>query len=169
MPTVRMFLVRHASAGQRKDWPGDDGDRPLDAVGRAQAAAVAQRLAHLAPHAVLTSPALRCVQTVAPLAEALGTTSQVVNWLAVDALEAAVPSLLDLVGEMGTAPAVLCTHGEVLTAVLPTIVPPPLRHWLDSEPSVPPPPGAKAGIWWLDWQRGAVQRFGYWPPPVPGS
>ncbi len=43
IPDSVVLLVRHAKAGKRGDWPGDDDDRPLDAAGRAQA----QRLVDL--------------------------------------------------------------------------------------------------------------------------
>ena len=41
--TVPIILLRHASAGAKDSWAGDDLDRPLDAEG----AAVAERLAGL--------------------------------------------------------------------------------------------------------------------------
>ncbi len=70
--TPTLLLVRHASAGERGDVAGPDDERPLDARGRAQAARLAQLLTAFGPTEVLAAPPLRCVQTVTPLAEALG-------------------------------------------------------------------------------------------------
>ncbi len=66
-----MLLVRHARAGDRAAWTGDDGLRPLDAKGRRRAEELVPLLAGRAVEEIHTSPALRCVQTVAPLAAAL--------------------------------------------------------------------------------------------------
>ena len=49
--TVPLILVRHASAGRKADWPGDDESRPLDAQGAADAQALARLLACFAPTA----------------------------------------------------------------------------------------------------------------------
>jgi broad specificity phosphatase PhoE len=62
-----LYLVRHGRAAAGWD---KDPDPPLDATGRNQAAAVGERLAAIAPCAVVTSPLLRCRQTSEPLAAA---------------------------------------------------------------------------------------------------
>ena len=66
------YLVRHASAGHRDDRDPHDDDRPLDDSGRVQAEKLAAWLRHLPITRILTSPFPRCVQTVEPLAAALG-------------------------------------------------------------------------------------------------
>ena len=68
-----MLLVRHARAGQRESYVGDDDQRPLDAKGRRQAAALVGELSVFAPLTVHSAPLERCRGTVAPLAEKLGT------------------------------------------------------------------------------------------------
>ena len=71
--TVPLILVRHASAGQKGSLPGDDLLRPLDAEGAADAVLLADLLACFAPTArVISSAALRCIQTVRPYAAAFG-------------------------------------------------------------------------------------------------
>ena len=65
-----LLLVRHASAGDRATWRGDDRKRPLDDGGRHDAADLVERLAPFRIDAILTSPYLRCVETVEPLARA---------------------------------------------------------------------------------------------------
>ncbi|GAB3801082.1 NUDIX hydrolase [Micromonospora zhanjiangensis] len=64
-------LVRHASAHRRGAWTGPDTARPLDAAGWAQARAVAPLLAVVRPQRLVSASALRCVQTLDPLAELL--------------------------------------------------------------------------------------------------
>jgi broad specificity phosphatase PhoE len=69
----RLYLVRHgrAAAGWEEDDPG------LDDVGRAQADAVAERLAPLGPLAVVTSPLRRTHETAMPLAARWRTVARV--------------------------------------------------------------------------------------------
>jgi 8-oxo-(d)GTP phosphatase len=69
MPLV---IVRHGSAGDRAKWDGDDRDRPLDDRGRGQAQELVLRLAPFPIHAIYSSPARRCLETVEPLAGAHG-------------------------------------------------------------------------------------------------
>ena len=67
-----LFLVRHAKAANRERWTGGDRDRPLTGRGRAQAERLARALAPEQPGLLAASPWLRCVETAAPLAAALG-------------------------------------------------------------------------------------------------
>lgn len=60
----RLYLVRHGRAAAGWDV---DPDPPLDAVGRTQADAMADRLAPLGPLGLWSSPLLRCRQTAAVL------------------------------------------------------------------------------------------------------
>jgi phosphohistidine phosphatase SixA len=76
-----LLLVRHASAGDRDLWEGDDHERPLDDRGRRQAEALVDQLARFTVERVLTSPALRCVRTVEPLAAARGLELEVLDEL----------------------------------------------------------------------------------------
>src|SRR5438128_10943561 len=62
------YVVRHAKAGDRSDWSGDDRARPLTKSGQRQAEALAGMLAGEAIDRILSSGYLRCVHTVEPLA-----------------------------------------------------------------------------------------------------
>lgn len=70
--TTTMLLVRHGRAGDRASWAGDDRLRPLDATGTAQAERLADVLALFRPERVLAADRTRCIETVEPLARALG-------------------------------------------------------------------------------------------------
>jgi phosphohistidine phosphatase SixA len=70
---MTLFLVRHASAGSRGSLgPDADLDRPLDALGLEQATIVATLLSGRSVKKIYSSRAVRCVQTVEPLAALLG-------------------------------------------------------------------------------------------------
>jgi 8-oxo-(d)GTP phosphatase len=67
-----VLVIRHASPVDQDEWVGDDRLRPLDAPGFAQAARLVELLEGYEISRVVSSPALRCVQTVEPLARARG-------------------------------------------------------------------------------------------------
>jgi 8-oxo-(d)GTP phosphatase len=152
--TVPLILLRHASAGQKENWPADDESRPLDAKGEVGALALAGLLLCFAPSArVLSSPALRCTESVRPYAEAFGATVDAEAALALsrrsgdsssrtnrgDALTHLVRDLVAVGG-----PAVLCLHRENLPKALAAAcaalgAPEPLKP--------PDPPLPKGGFW----------------------
>jgi phosphohistidine phosphatase SixA len=67
---VRVYLVRHANAGKRMKWQGDDRLRPLDERGARQAELLVEQLGDASFALIVSSPYLRCVQSVVPLAKA---------------------------------------------------------------------------------------------------
>ena len=104
-------LVRHASAGDRDDWAGDDRLRPLDARGRRQATELVELLAGLGLRRVVSSPYVRCVETVELLAGVLGVSVEHDDRLA----EGMGRAALELLREEGV---VCCTHGDVVGDIL---------------------------------------------------
>jgi 8-oxo-(d)GTP phosphatase len=113
---VLVLLVRHADAGDREAWLGDDSKRPLDETGRRQAEALVGLLAGRDVARILSSPSLRCTQTVEPLAVARRLPIEHRQELAEGALKEDVLALLRDVGKEDSV--VLCTHGDVVEAVL---------------------------------------------------
>jgi phosphohistidine phosphatase SixA len=111
---VKALLVRHARAGKRGEWDGDDRLRPVDEKGRRDADRLASRLAELGADRLLSSPYLRCVQTLEPTAVLLGIEIETRAELAEGASAAAVLGLLD---ELDSTPA-LSTHRDVIEALL---------------------------------------------------
>ena len=53
-------------------WTGDDLDRPLSKAGWKQAHALGKRLAKKGVGELVSSPYVRCMQTLEPLARAIG-------------------------------------------------------------------------------------------------
>jgi phosphohistidine phosphatase SixA len=112
---MAIILARHGSAGKRGAWSGDDRLRPLDARGRTQAKGIASALADRNVDRILSSPYVRCVQTVEPLAAALGLEVEERLELAEGAGPSAPSALLE---ELADHVAVLCTHGDVVEDLL---------------------------------------------------
>jgi phosphohistidine phosphatase SixA len=114
MSRVPVILIRHAHAGQRRDWCGDDRLRPLSTRGHRQADRLPEALRECLPERVLSSPYTRCVQTVTPLAAGLGLRTETSEHLA----EGAGPQALALVRSLAADKVAVCTHGDVIIDVL---------------------------------------------------
>jgi 8-oxo-dGTP diphosphatase len=112
---VTLLLVRHADAGDRAAWTGDDLARPLSATGRAQADALAEMLADRELGMILSSPAKRCIDTVAPLAAGRGLSVEEEVALTESTPFEQVDALLTRVA---TEDALLCSHADVIGAAL---------------------------------------------------
>ncbi len=110
-----LYLHRHASAGERARWRGDDELRPLDERGRAQAHALPGRLEVATIERVVTSPYVRCIQSVEPLAAARRLQVEERQALAEGASSGAARAL---VRELDGQGVVLCSHGDVLELLL---------------------------------------------------
>jgi 8-oxo-dGTP diphosphatase len=111
---MRLFVVRHVKAGDRSRWEGPDDERPASKPGRAQAAALADRLEHEGVTALISSPSLRCVQSVEPLADRIGLKVEVDERLAEDSPLAEVLAVISDVPDR----AVLCSHGDVIPELI---------------------------------------------------
>jgi phosphohistidine phosphatase SixA len=108
-----LLVIRHARAGDRSEWDGDDRLRPLDDRGRKQAKALVAALASFSLTRILTSPYDRCVQTVEPLAAVRGLEIELRDELGEERQHAdGVALALSLVGE----PVALCVHGGLTDA-----------------------------------------------------
>jgi 8-oxo-dGTP diphosphatase len=113
---MSVLLVRHAKAADRDGWEGPDDMRPLTGKGQRQAEGLVATLADFDVVRILSSPYLRCTQTVAPLAAARRLPVEPCDDLA----EGAGHAALALVRGLVSAPRdiVLCTHGDVVEEVL---------------------------------------------------
>jgi 8-oxo-dGTP diphosphatase len=118
--TFPIIALRHAKAVPRSEWESSDASRPLTARGRRQAEAIVAPLTAFGVRKIVTSDAVRCVQTVAPLAKALSRTPVRTDLLSQDAWEEGTSDIRSVVGKRVRArkPAVLCAHGPVLPDIL---------------------------------------------------
>lgn len=110
-----MLLVRHAKAGEREKWDAPDHLRPLTKKGWDQARRLTDQLAPYGATRVVSSPYVRCVQTVEPLAGHLGLAVEESDALAEGATAGEIEALLASLAE---ETAVLCTHGDVIPTLL---------------------------------------------------
>lgn len=67
-----LILLRHAKALDRKEWSGDDEDRPLTEDGRRQVQKLIKTMHVYGLTSIHTSDAIRCLDTAKPIADALG-------------------------------------------------------------------------------------------------
>ena len=68
--TRSIVVVRHASAGDKRAWAGDDADRPLDRKGRAQSVTIGALLTAYGVERAGSADVRRCRETLDPLARA---------------------------------------------------------------------------------------------------
>src|SRR4051794_6327806 len=113
---MTLVVVRHARAGKSSEWEGDDRVRPLDKRGRRQAGELPGRLRDLDIRRIVSSPYLRCVQTVEPLAVARGLEVEHAPELGADRQAHEAESLLRELVDAG-ADAVVCVHGGIEDAL----------------------------------------------------
>ena len=115
---MSIFIVRHAKAGSRHDWAGDDTERPLSKGGRRQADALAVRLGAERVTGLWSSPYVRCMQSLEPLGRALDLEVQPEDRIAEGApFELVLSFFVEL-----TDGAVLCSHGDVIPDLLNALV-----------------------------------------------
>lgn len=150
---MTLHLVRHATAGHRSPFDGDDLGRPLSEVGLEQADALVAFFAPLPVRAVWSSLAARCLQTVEPLASDHGVEVVAQRFLTeggrafdfLEALRAEAPMDGDLV---------LCSHGDLIPDVVGRL----LREGM----SVLGPRGCEKGsVWTLETRGRDIVRANY--------
>jgi 8-oxo-dGTP diphosphatase len=111
-PAQVLSVVRHAEAGDRERFVGDDSLRPLSRQGRRQANALAKRLGESSLD-LITSPYLRCVETLSPTSSRLRRAMMLASWLVEgEPADEALYQLIELTGEIGGL--VACTHQDVM-------------------------------------------------------
>lgn len=154
-----VLLVRHAKAGDRSRWDGPDAQRPLSRKGELQADGLVMLLGNEPITSILSSPYVRCTQTVEPLARKLGLTVETHKALAEGA---SVTSGIKLLRAICGTTTVLCSHGDVVPTLLDT---------LTATDGLPLPEDfeyAKGSTWILrDDGNGRYVSAEYLPPPPP--
>ena len=120
LTTWPLVIVRHAKSRSRSSWTEADPLRPLNARGRQRAEALIPVLAAFGVNRIVTSPSVRCLDTVAPYAAATRTRARL-KWALSEEGFAENPDRaghhLTRLLERGHA-AVVCSHGPVLPGLL---------------------------------------------------
>jgi len=114
--TFPIIIARHGKATAASEWRGPDSERPLDPRGIQQAQRIAPSIAAFGPQKIVSSSALRCRETVAPLAKLTKISVKASNGISQDAYEdgtgkPAKQVLKRLEDHVGV---VLCSHGPVI-------------------------------------------------------
>ncbi|WP_279101156.1 NUDIX hydrolase [Gordonia bronchialis] len=147
-----LLLVRHAKAGQRSRYRGDDRLRPLDKVGTAQAEALVGLLRAFGAQVLHAADRVRCRQTLEPLAAALRTDIESEPALSEEAYRAdpsgAHKRIREIAAASGSVHAV-CSQGKVI---------PPLMDWWSDHDGFPLPAARnrKGSVWVLSVHDGTV-------------
>ena len=151
---VMVYLVRHADAGDKLAWRGVDGDRPLTTDGWREAAGLVVRLEDFPIDRVLSSPALRCKQTVCPVAARNRLLVEDCDLLRIGADAAALAAFIH---SRAVDRAVLCTHGELIADLIPVLI---AEGAVVTDPLLWP----KGATWILHRTVGAPLRARFLPP-----
>jgi 8-oxo-dGTP diphosphatase len=154
---MTVYLVRHADAKSRANWSGPDELRPLSRKGESQAAGLADKLRNAPIKRILSSPAMRCIDTVEPLAAKHGVKVETTDAL----LEGADPSAAyDLLRRVAKeeGDTVLCTHGDLIPELLRAASKDGLA--LGDAPRWP-----KGSTWAIEGDGGRFTKARYLPPP----
>jgi 8-oxo-dGTP diphosphatase len=150
-----LLIVRHAQAKPRKEWAGDDRERPLSAHGLRQADGLVAIMGNFGPRSrIISSPFVRCLQTVAPVAAVhhLGVEQ------APELAEGQSAMAVDLVRELSEEEVAVCTHGDVIAEILVALAD---EDRVDLGLN---PRQAKGSIWALDGRGGKFSSAKYFAP-----
>lgn len=155
--TTPVYLVRHAKAASRSRWTEPDHLRPLSKPGRRQAEALVELFADQPFSRLVSSPHVRCVQTLEPLAAARAMSVELADELAEGAVISGALELMLSVAADG--PAAFSTHGDVMMYAVEELLAAgiPLDGSLEFK---------KGATWILDVRGGAFSRARYLPPPL---
>jgi len=115
-----LVLLRHAKALSRDEWQGDDDDRPLDSLGQMQAKRLLSIYQAFNLEQIHTSDAIRCYDTVEPMAKALGLRLEVSNNLSESVFKKDKEDAFDYARDLikSDKRALLCSHNPILPKVL---------------------------------------------------
>ncbi|HZB50074.1 MAG TPA: NUDIX hydrolase [Mycobacteriales bacterium] len=167
-PTGTVLLVRHGRAGSRASWSGEDLLRPLDAVGRRQAEALRAVLRWFGPHRVHSAELVRCVSTVAPLAQDLAVPVEAEPGLTeaafVDDPERGIRRIAQIAAAGGRT--VVCSQGGVIPDIVGTLAE---RHGVPVRRRRGKPPARKGSIWALSFVDGRLTVADYYPDLAPAA
>lgn len=150
-----VYLVRHARATERDGWSRPDRLRPLSTAGDDQAVALRRALRAARVEHLVSSPAVRCVETFRPFARAADLRIRRDPALQEGASATRALKLLRRV----RGHTALCSHGDVIEKLLRRLHADGVR--LRGGLRLP-----KACIWVLELdEAGEVTAASYRPPP----
>jgi 8-oxo-(d)GTP phosphatase len=154
--TATVLLMRHARAGKRSQFHGDDRLRPLDKLGRRQARDSVELLAAFRPARILAADRTRCEQTVAPLASRLElpvrSAPEFADEAYLDDPRPTIESLYALAEQPGSS--VVCSQGSAIPGLLSDLAVP-----------IDDPVARKGSLWVLSLAGRRAVAGDYYPHP----
>ena len=160
--TTSVLLVRHASAGSRNKWEGDDRRRPLDELGWEQSDDLVRLLSRFGITRIVSADFVRCEQTLQPYSEAIGAPVErdpVFSERGYPGHEVQAVNALRDYGQSRQHTAV-CSQGDVI---------PDLLARLSDEDHVAigePIAGKKGSLWSLSFDDKHLVSAEHFPPPA---
>ena len=149
------YVVRHAKAGSRGEWTGDDRLRPLSKKGQTQADGLVALFEPFPIKAIFSSPYLRCMQTVEPLSRSrrlqVKSSIELAEGHGLDGLNT-------FLGNSKLDHAVLSTHGDIVWELVEDLV---ARHVIRAGDGG----FAKGSTWVVRVQDGVPVKARYIPAP----
>ena len=112
-----IYLIRHAKAGERLSLNAGDLERELTRSGKAQARDIAAFLPPSNLRRIVSSPYLRCLQTMEPTSQALSIKIEMDKRLGEVTSVRSLEKLLEAISLARTDTA-LCSHGNVVPTLL---------------------------------------------------
>lgn len=118
--TIPLILLRHGKAVAREEWDGDDGDRPLAQVGQIQSIRMLAKYLPFAINEIHTSDAVRCYETVSPMARSLKLEMYYWSELSEYAFEKDKKAAINVIEDIieSQARALVCGHNPVLPGIV---------------------------------------------------
>jgi broad specificity phosphatase PhoE len=152
----KLYVVRHADAGNRGHGSTPDEARELSERGWRQAEGLCHELAERDITRLVASPFVRCMQTLEPLAKVLGLSVEADDRLAEGTGAAGA---LAVAAEVRGTGAVLCSHGDVVPDLLDHL----LAHGTKLKDELR---WQKASTWVFTWDGDHLAKGRYLPPPA---
>ena len=118
--TFALIVLRHGKAVPPASWDGPDATRPLLHRGLEQSQNVAAAIAAWAPAKLISSPAVRCLATIEPVAHLTGLSVKASDAISQDSFEEGTASVHSLVRKRirKQQNAVICSHGPVIPEII---------------------------------------------------
>jgi len=118
--TFALIVLRHGKAMPHERWDGPDHTRPLLHLGLEQSQSVASGIAAYGPTVLVSSPAARCVATIAPTAATTGLPVKHATSISQDAYASDGERVRRQVAKRleSQQTTVLCSHGPVIPQIL---------------------------------------------------
>jgi 8-oxo-dGTP diphosphatase len=122
--TFALVVARHGKATAHDNWDGEDSLRPLVAKGMQQAKDIAGGLAAFAPKSIYSSPAIRCMQTIAPLSYRTGIEIKETGKISQDKWTSGGERVKEFIENRfkKAESAVICSHGPVIPQIVSEII-----------------------------------------------